>query len=391
MKVLYISNMASESVFHSVFGKNGKRYPSQAGQKYHNLTLSGLRKNGVDVTNFSVLPLSASTYAGKWFSGKKHSTKEDLYLSMPTVSGLRHIWIFLSVFIKTLFFGWKKERIVVCDVLNFTVSLAVLLATRLSPAKSVGIVTDVPTKRAKKADSLKMKLYTRLSFSVLKSFDSFVFLTSAMNELINEKGRPFVVAEGLVDIEESAEESKTEKYPQKVCLYAGSLKKIYGIGMLIDGFLKAGVENSALHIYGAGDFEEEIKKICEREESIKFFGIVPNSRVVEEEKKVSLLINPRPTDEEYTRYSFPSKNMEYMVSGTPLLTTCLPGMPQDHKEHIFLIEEESAEGIATALREIFSHTGEELGEKGKRAREFILNEKNNLVQAIKLVEMMKKL
>ena len=58
---------------------------------------------------------------------------------------------------------------------------------------------------------------------------------------------------------------------------------------------------------------------------------------VAEELKATLLVNPRPTTEEFTIYSFPSKNMEYMASGTPLLTTKLPGMPEEYHQYVLAI------------------------------------------------------
>ena len=63
----------------------------------------------------------------------------------------------------------------------------------------------------------------------------------------------------------------------------------------------------------------------------------------------TLLINPRFSNEEYTKYSFPSKNMEYMASGTPILTTKLPGMPKEYYEYIYLFEEESIEGMKNKM------------------------------------------
>ena len=102
-----------------------------------------------------------------------------------------------------------------------------------------------------------------------------------------------------------------------------------------------------------------------------------------------LLVNPRPTNEEYTKYSFPSKNMEYMASGTPVLTTHLPGMPKEYNEYVFLLDEETEAGVAYALDSIFSRSTEELHQKGLAAKEFVMKEKNNVVQASKVLAKIK--
>lgn len=113
--------------------------------------------------------------------------------------------------------------------------------------------------------------------------------------------------------------------------------------------------------------------------------------MVEEELKATLLINPRPTTEAYTKYSFPSKNMEYMVSGTPVLTTKLPGMPAEYNEYVYLVDEETVDGQSQTLTTVLLKSPEELHDFGARAREYVLREKNNVRQAGKIIEMIKEL
>ena len=127
--------------------------------------------------------------------------------------------------------------------------------------------------------------------------------------------------------------------------------------------------------------------ICKKYKSVVYHGTVLASKIIKIQKYASLLVNPRPVEDEYTKYSFPSKNMEYMVSGTPVLTTDLPGMPQEYKEYVFIIEDYSIEGIKDKLCEIAGMDKKELMKAGQRAREFVLNKKNNIAQARKIVEM----
>src|SRR5690554_7934508 len=135
------------------------------------------------------------------------------------------------------------------------------------------------------------------------------------------------------------------------------------------------------------EIEEEIK----RDGRIRFFGIVHNSKVVEAELQATLLVNPRPTVEDFTKYSFPSKNMEYMVSATPVLTTVLAGMPREYHDYVYLLEDESAEGIHDRLKELLINTPEEeLRMKVRRAKEFVLKNKNNLYQSKRIIDFIKR-
>ena len=110
-----------------------------------------------------------------------------------------------------------------------------------------------------------------------------------------------------------------------------------------------------------------------------------NQEIVKEEVKATLLINPRPTNQEFVKYSFPSKNMEYLVSGTPLLTTRLPGMPMEYYPYIYTIDAETDEGLCKTLRVLLSKSKQELHENGKRAKMFVLENKNENIQGKKIV------
>ena len=118
-------------------------------------------------------------------------------------------------------------------------------------------------------------------------------------------------------------------------------------------------------------------------------GVVPNSEIIKAELNASLLVNPRPTHEEFTKYSFPSKNIEYMASGTPLLTTKLPGMPEEYYPYVFLIDDETTEGYFHALAEALNKTDDELFEYGAKAKSFVLDKKNNRKQARRVIELIK--
>ena len=281
----------------------------------------------------------------------------------------------------------SKDTVVICDVLNISSVLGAIMATKILKRESIGIVTDVPMFLEDNNGKFKVKLNNWL----IENFTSYVFLTEQMNELINKSRKPYIVIEGQVDINMKEVENTIEgKYPKKVCIYAGGLQKIYGIEMLVKGFLKANVDNSELHIYGNGDFEEELKEICKDNPNIKYFGVMPNDYVVTEQLKATLLINPRPSNEEYTKYSFPSKNMEYMVSGTPVVTTRLPGMPKEYTGYVYLIEDESIGGISSILKEVLSKDTRIIFQKGATAKKFTLENKNNLIQAKKILDLVRK-
>lgn len=81
--------------------------------------------------------------------------------------------------------------------------------------------------------------------------------------------------------------------------------------------------------------------------------------------------------------------MEYMASGTPVLTTRLPGMPSEYYDYIFTIDGNDSLSITHALERVFSNTREELHQKGARAKAFVLENKNNIIQARRIIDLIR--
>src|SRR5699024_6908520 len=124
----------------------------------------------------------------------------------------------------------------------------------------------------------------------------------------------------------------------------------------------------------------EIKKIANKNKSIKFYGLKPQSEVFQYEKLATLLVNPRPSTEEFTKYSFPSKTLEYMSSGIPFITTKLAGIPQEYYKYIFYFKEESVNGFKDEMENILSKDIKELEQIGENAKDYVIKNKNNFIQ-----------
>ncbi len=389
MNIIYVSSTCSREKYTEYVESKGARVNQQA-QRYNLLLAEGLAQNGSKVNLISSRPINRAIDARLWFKGEKETVNGIDFSYIPFINHplLRVVFIFLGVFFGIVFSKNKKENtVVICDAMNIFAAFATLIASKFRGFSTLGIITDVPCYRP---EIVKPPMYQRVNLFVMKKFGSFLFLTAQMSEIVNPENKPFLVLEGHSDMSMlHVENDFNKKHEKKVCIYAGALHRVYGIEALLKGFLQANIEDAELHLYGNGSYAEELKLLAKDRPTIKYMGIAPNEEVVKEEIKATLLVNPRPTHEEYTKYSFPSKNMEYMASGTPVLTTCLPGMPEDHKKYVFFIEEENEAGIKKALEEVFKHSPEELHAFGMKAKRFVMEEKNNKAQANKVINFIK--
>ena len=389
MQFIYINRGASPTRYAEYLKKYNNQMQQQA-QKYNQLLMEGLVENGAEVCSLSTRPINRIISKQKFFKGEKEQEKGILYDYIPffNVKILREFSVLFGIFHRILFAkGKKKDTVIICDGLNIAASMGAISASFLRGFFTIGIVTDVP---GHLSYSRRVSNAQKLNLAIMRSFRSYLLLTEQMNEIVNPKNRPYIVMEGHADQDMAKMENSLEgKNQKKIVMYAGSLMEIYGIKNLVEGFVTANIPDTELHIYGSGDYEQKLKQQSEKYDNVKYFGVAANSDIVKAEIEATLLVNPRPSHEDYTKYSFPSKNMEYMASGTPVLTTKLPGMPKDHWKHVYMIEDESAEGISIVLRELFSKSETELFEKGRQAKQFILEEKNNIKQAARLLDFLK--
>ena len=348
----------------------------------------GFAKNGINIQTLSAIPMSSRICKKKIWFEKKEEENGVIYKYIPFVNIklIRQFFLFLFSIILLLkeCFYHRKEKIFICDFLNTTISATTLIMCKIFRIKCIAIVTDLP-----KDIGGKYSISKKINQFLQNKYDAYILVTKYMNDIVNkENKKPYIVIEGLTDAKLS-NDYNCNKYSDKVCMYAGGLYEKYGVKTLIDAILQIEKDDIQLHLYGAGELENYIKSINNKK--IVYEGLVTNDKIVEEEKKVTLLINPRFTNAEYTKYSFPSKNMEYMASGTPVLTTKLAGIPEEYYEYTYCFDGESVEDYANKIREILNKTNLELIEKGKQAQNFVLKNKNNIVQTKKIIKWLKNL
>lgn len=398
MSILYLSALSSPNLVDELYNYN-KKDPGFAVQKFNRLLASGLVKNEAEVTVLSAPPVGRHNSSKLfWHRGQELDGEITYnYLSFINIPGLRQLCLTLGTFCHTLFWAMskpKKERAVVCDVLNASMGVAAILACKITGTQSIGVMTDMPGLMVRFETSQKMPLAAQMATSLIKwcfrNYDKFVFLTEAMN-VVNEYCRPYIVMEGMSDGTMAEHNKVLEHKEVRTVMYAGGLHERYGLKKLTEAFMMLPQKNFRLKLFGSGPFVEELReRYCKEDNRVMYMGVVPNIEVVEAELDASLLVNPRPTHEEFTKYSFPSKNIEYMASGTPLLTTKLPGMPKEYYPYVFLIENETTGGYSQALAEALTKTDEELFEYGARAKSFVLDKKNSCEQARRVIELIKR-
>lgn len=260
---------------------------------------------------------------------------------------------------------------------------ALILKKFYGNVKFYVIVPDLPEYMSSRTGLMKFlsNLFSSISYRIVDNLDGVVVITEAMLERFPSH-LDRVVVEGISSVSDF---QKIKESHSKECfyLYAGSLDKRYGIIDLIDSFNKVNNKNLLLYICGEGVDKSYVINAAKNNTNIRYLGLLSRNEVISLQKKALLLINPRRNDGEYVKYSFPSKILEYMSSGTPVLMYKLAGIPDEYYNYVYTIDE-SKNGFIEALERLYLLDTDALSLKGYKAKEFVKNFKNPLVQVSKI-------
>ena len=183
-------------------------------------------------------------------------------------------------------------------------------------------------------------------------------------------GRPALVIDGIGRFESHAE--SVGKYRvQPTVVYAGSLRTSYGVDRLVEAVSDLTDPPAKLEVYGNGELAGWVSEVAAEQTRIEGPRLLSRDDLMTAYRSADLLVQPRPTNQSFVRYSFPSKIIEYMASGTPVLTTRLVSMTDEYTPYVYWIDDDSSAGIRKAIRDVLRLPEEERMDKGRRAAEFI--------------------
>ncbi len=379
-KFVFVGQIIPQDLLNENFDELSKMV-DVAGNTFYTSLLEGLSDNGAVVYAESKVPRNL----------KLHKCyKKVQYEFVPYIQNklLRYITLFVQ--------GWRllsrhrgKDTIAIFNVLRISSSLGAILACRFFGIKSIGVVTDVPGFRVQhKKTDLSTKLADAIGTYLVGQFDSYVLLSESMTDVISINCKPYTVIEGMYQLSQRYAD-KDFDYLDKTkfnVIYAGSLHYQYGVMNLVKAVMNSLEEEIVLHIFGTGEAETEIKSIADENPKIKYHGFIRHDDLLQIERQASLLVNPRPVNDEYVKYSFPSKNMEYMASGTPTLLTNIPSLPDEYKQFVLLAQNNTPDDLLIRITECFEKYSE-YKILGEVAAQFIVSKKSNLVQSKKIIEL----
>ena len=394
MKLIFVGGLFSEEQIKDVY-KNSKTMPNMAANVHQWNMINGL-PDDLDIIN----PLFLGNYPREYkkafigraeWSHKIHS--HNISPATLNIFGLKQV---LRLFNLTHEIRKKLKESNHDVVLVYSLNTSFLVSLQLAMVgiKKVStclIVPDLPLFYINNAGKHKFyrvlkTLDWKLMLHFCKKIDSFILLTEAMKDKLNVGDRPYMISEGIC-------ESDTTNYSNQVTnnsiTYTGTLDREFGVLDLIRNFLAVAKEDWVLNIAGGGNAQAEIEAISQKNSRVSYYGILTNTETKRLQRSSRILINPRSSDEEFTKYSFPSKTMEYLKAGRPIIMHKLAGIPAEYDRYLTYFEDTTDEAIQKGLLEIMAKTDEELIIIGENGKQFVEQEKSSVIQGKRISEFLR--
>lgn len=339
--------------------------------------------------------------------GYKSPVVKEHPLSWDGIEGVNYrFWNVRGIYASGLFHGAKehikqwanafseRQKIMVAYSLTSYTVKAMQYAKAINPSiRTLIIAPDLPQYTYGFTSNPLIKLKNQLSKKrVLKDIkryapfvDGWILFSEHMTEEIPNCTKHMVMESVFSDL-------FAETVPERIfgqdtfdMIYAGGCNKEYGLPMLLKAFSLIPMENIRLAIFGKGNWTAQIEEYAKKDKRVVYMGEIPRNKLLAFQKGADLLINPRVKAGIFTKYSFPSKNMEYLSSGTPMIGFKLEGIPDIYDSYINYFAEESAESLAFAIMNIYNNY-EAAMKKAAEAQLFVSQEKNKCSWGHKIIQ-----
>lgn len=395
MKVFFISGFFPDNQKDFILN-NSKGVIQNAAHVYQGNLLKGLDavyESGVEVINLPFVGSWPTRFKRLYFPsckvsayGRNSCVRGIGFLNFPII---KHFARFLSLF--SVLVKEKKQDhfvfMVYCAHLPFIAGVVLAKKIKFHKSKVCLIVPDLPEFMSEETGFFYRFFKALDSFLIMKLIrhvDSYVLLTDAMAEKLGVEQDSYIVVEGIANNNSEVSQAESLVSDKKIIFYSGTLAARYGVRDLVDAFREVPLPSCELWICGEGDSRGYIESAARQDGRIKYYGQLSQEKVINLQRQSTVLVNPRLPFGEFTKYSFPSKVMEYMASGRPVVMHRLPGIPSEYFRYCFTPELSDMKSLKECLVFVLGLSMDRLNDVGRTARQFVLDNKSCVSQAYRI-------
>ena len=367
MKILFCGSHLPDSA------EQTESFVSAAGNRFQNNIIRNLRRMGHEVRERSYLgmPLRAETVdlLEKANAGSPDSEDHAVYfIKRGNVASLyRRMEQQLRRDIR------EADVLLVYNVIHVWFFLPRLAARR--GKRSILILADYSGVESYRGGLRRM--YARLQLACIRRYFAVVGLSGETGKLLRKQQR-FIRMEGGVDegllqaleqpdsVEQANPEQTNPEQDSPVqnrtspytVLYSGLLSEATGVDLLLGAFARSEDPDLRLVLTGKGPLQDRVERATSQDPRICYRRGLSYEEYLQQLRTADILVNPRNMELAENQNNFPSKIMEYLASGKPILSTRFVGW-EKFREEIFFCDC-SAKALAEELHSLAARlkTGE---------------------------------
>ncbi len=364
-------------------------FMNAAADAFQTQFIEGIGLNGYEVEVISAPFIGSYPFNFKkaYYHAKSYADGYK-YVSFNNIWGLRNFSRYKSLVKAIQRFDFSSvEKVIIYSVHTPFARIAKYIKKKV-PGISICLITpDLPEyMNLRKDQSLIYRVAKKLDcknfYNLTEYFDCFCFVSAYQSEKVNKLDKPQTVIEGMA---QNVEITYTPLFniPKRI-VYTGTLNKQFGIMNLVKAVEE--MEGIELILCGSGDALPEIEKINNKR--IKYLGILNREETRQLQLSANVLVNPRTNEGDYTKYSFPSKTMEYLSTGRPVVCYKLDGIPEDYDNHLIYAKEETPQSLKDVLVEVLQLSENELESIFLKNTRFLQETKNTQFMVRKIIKML---
>lgn len=367
---------------------NTINFMNSAANAFQMQFINGIIQNGYEVKVLSAPFIGPYPKSYKKVYYKSKSYKDGYrYVSFNNIWGIRNYFRY-----KSLLNALKEreyqdiEKVIVYSVHTPFAKVARHLKKKNPNTKICLITPDLPEyMNLRKNKSVLYRIAKRVDcktfYKLTQWFDCFCLVSVHQSEKVNKSKKQEVVIEAIADKVENIY-LPTNNVKKRI-VYTGSLNKQFGIMNLVNAVKD--MEDVELVLCGSGDALSEIESLSD--EKVKYLGVLSHEQVRKVQLKADILVNPRTNEGEYTKYSFPSKTMEYLSTGRPVVCYKLDGIPDEYDDYLIYPKEETIEALRESLGEVIKLSDGDLADIFVKNTSFLRENKNTKFMVKKMIAM----
>ncbi len=270
----------------------------------------------------------------------------------------------------------------------------ILAASMIMRAKLIASINDVHVPGITVSKTLLSRFDYYFQRLTIARLDGIVAVSDSIVSTL-APGRDFLRVEGGISKESERAEPINGDFDGDSTrafrlVAAGSVDELNGVEEILEALSHIDRKNIEVIIAGAGPLVDHVVRASYKDSRIKYVGFLSFKEVLKLYQTADILLNIRITRRVNTDFFFPSKLMEYLASGTPVISTCTGHVESEFGSICYLLKDETPHGLARLIEQVLDIPRTDRQKVGRDARRFMLDQKTWPRQGQRVAEYIRK-